>query len=146
LTNYSSTSPSPELQQQSSHTETHESLLFIIAGRPLQRGKIPPPPAYTLPTCTSSSQTFPSSSLIGRGGAAGRPTDRRRYPRTCRGKPSAPCSCRCRGRGRRGGSSSPGRSTARGRRARCPPLGRCSGWWRDWKDAPPGGENGNQRG
>lgn len=63
-------------------------------------------------------------------------TGRRTCPQTCSGKPSAPCSCSGRGRGRWGGSSCPERSTVRAHRGRFPRLWRCSGWWRDWRDAP----------
>lgn len=64
------------------------------------------------------------------------PTDRRRYPQTCRGKPWAPCSCRGRGRGRWGDSCFLGRSRAPGCPGRFPLLGQYFGWWRGWKDAP----------
>lgn len=65
------------------------------------------------------------------------PIDRRTYPQTCLGKLWAPYSCAGRGKVHWEDSSSPVRNTVREHRGRFPQLWQCSGWWRDWTDAPP---------
>lgn len=91
-----------------------------------------------------SPQSSQSFIFIDRTTGGSGPIDRRRYPQTCRGKPLAPYSCLDRGRERWGGSSSPERSTVLGCQGRFPQLWRCSGWWRDWKDAPPAEMSGSK--